>query len=711
MEILTWYLAEAVAVAAAGIFTVRGFKVRQQRRADHMRKSFELIFPPTMNPAQVLAFTRSLSGLPHPKLFGAVHAPVFEVHADVDGFRYFLHIPGHVDASVDIWLKDHIPGVNLVPLESDPVAATRWTGTQITLRGHDTQLHIEDVVNASVDMRSNFKKLREGESAVMQWLIWPARHEVVTPENKTKLSDKTFNVSLRMGAAGEYPERILQDLYMGLRRASKTGANFRRRPVLNVGNKISRRSGDFTYAIVLNALEISALMGWPLTGGKLDKLPPDPMIPTEGIVLAASNYPGMAGRPLALSIKAMTRHEWIIGPTGSGKSALLHNKAIQLARAGLGFCVIEPKGDLCRDILNSIPENRINDVIYFDPTDEEWPIGLNMLAGDDPHQVAQYIVSLFKSRFPDSWGPRLQMFLRVGAYTAAVSGLSIYELKELMRNPSFSRPYVRKLKDKSIQRDWEDIWKSGELAVHSITNKVDQFTSNPMIRNIVGQTSGLNMRDVILGNKILLVPMTIEVGALNAGILSDVVFGQMWRAARTIPEVARRPFGFIGDEFQEIVKSVDGINDVLAMARSYQFCFTGAHQFMAQLTEPGMNKAILPAMKNNASTKLSYAPRAGDSANLEPYFGPMTAKDLEAMPEYGVAISMMTDKGLAPTVTGMTYPPPEPTGFGDMARRASRSQWARPKAEVEAEIDSRYPDESAERRRPVIGRLDDDDTP
>lgn len=678
----------------------------RQRQADYMRKTYELIFPPTMNHDQVLAFDRALSGLPMPRFLGPVHAPVLETYGDSDGMRYFLHIPGHVDARVDIWLRDHVPGINLVAVEDDPIAKTRWTGTQVFLQGRDTQLHIEDVANASVDIRAGFKSLQPGDAVVMQWIVWPARREHLTPENKTKFTDKTYNVSLRLGACGEHPERLLKDLSMGLRRASRSGASFRRVPMRDVGGKIQRRSGDLAYQIVLNALEFSALKGWPLKGGKLDKLPPAQTIPTQGILLAASNYPGMTQRPLALSPKVLSRHQWIIGPNGSGKSVVLLNEAIQLARMGYGFCVIEPKGDLCRDILNSLPPERINDVIYFDPTDEDWPIGLNMLAGDDPHQVSQYIVALFKSRFPDSWGPRLQMFLRVGAYTAAVSGLSVFELKELMRNPDWARAYVRKLKDKSVQRDWREIWGSGEQAVYSITNKVDQFTADPMMRNIVGQTEGLNFRSIILSNKIVLAPLTAHVGSLNAGILSDVIFSQLWRAARTIPEQYRRPYIIIADEFQEVVKSNDDLDSILAMARSFQLGFVGAHQYTKQLIEA--NKAILPAMQNNAWTKAALSPLPGDSGNLAPYFDPMTAKDLEMMPQYGMAIRMMTESGLAPTVTGITYPPPPPTGVADAVIRASRSQWATPRAEVESTIDARYPDATEERKRPDVVRLSDD---
>lgn len=672
-----------------------------------MRQTYEIIPPRGMTHDQLFDFvTSAVSHLPYPRPLSPAYAVSFEKYGDAGGKHCYLHMPGHVYTNVINILKKKISDVIVIEVapEDDPVATTDWRKvTEIGMKGLRAPLNMISPESFAGTVDAHFDHLNEDDALLAQYVVIPRHHqEPEDPKEKEKLSGFTLSAVVRIAAAGPSAKMNLMNLEGSFRAVGVTGSHFHRRIIPGASGRIRRRAGTTDYPVLFNTREFAGFLSWlPQTG---TGLPVSDMIPATGIVMAAATFSGSAQRALAMPISALPQHQWWIGPTGSGKSVELHNQAIQFAQQGMGFAVIEPKGDLARDILASIPESRTNDVIYFDPTDEANPIGLNILAGPDPYRTASHVVALFQSKFKDSWGPRLQMYLRVGVYTAAVNGLSILEVKELLRNPAFRRPYVRRLKDASAVRDWEDVETGPDQAVYSVNNKIDIFTANPMTRNIVGQTgAGLNMRDVILGNKILLVPLdTIAMGDTNAEIIGEVIMDQLWMAARSIADDRRRIFPVIVDEFQKFASANEAVEDMLAMARSYKMPFIAAHQYTAQLERA--NKALLPALKSNARTKGVFALSPEDAGKLAPYFGPLTAEELQHLPQYGVAISMMTASGPAPTVTGITYPPPPPTGHGPAALAASRANHSRPREQVEEEINNRYADLSAERKRPSIGR-------
>lgn len=220
-------------------------------------------------------------------------------------------------------------------------------------------------------------------------------------------------------------------------------------------------------------------MGWPfnemnvpgLGGARARRLAPDFLIPETGIELASSNYPKTRGRTIAIPVSSTIQHQWIIGPTGTGKSALLHNEAAQAINEGLGVVVIEPKGDLARDVLNTVPESRVGDVIWFDATDRHNPIGFNILAGPDPERTTAHIVSLFKNLYHDSWGPRLEYILKYAILTAALSDLTLYDVKQLLISPEFRVKIVRNLKHPEAKSFWkrrEDMLFCGNLKMMEV---------------------------------------------------------------------------------------------------------------------------------------------------------------------------------------------------------------------------------------------------
>lgn len=683
--------------------------VRQllQRRADKMRKTYSLTFPAGMEQAQVLDFVRSvMSQLPRPKILQPAYAVAFETYADHAGKHHYLHVPGHVSIKVDKLLNKKIAGIGIEQLkDADDLVLTRqWqTAIEIGMSG-DKKFRIMEPAHLAASIDVNFDSLDQDEALVLQWVVIPDRARRPTPEDKTKVEDHTMHAVARIGAVGNKSAQLVADLAGVLASVNSHDSRFYKRWMFGVPERINRRAGTLGYPIFLNAPEFTALMGWPLDGqggSRSRQLPVSSMVPETGLHLAGSNFASSRGRAISIPFSCLPQHQWWIGPTGSGKSTQLHNQAFQFAAMGMGFALIEPKGDLNRDVLESIPESRVNDVIYFDPTDEANPIGFNILAGSDPHRTASHVLALFKSKYSASWGPQLEMCLRVALYTAAEHGLTILEVKELLRNPDFRKPYVRTLKDKVIKRDWQSIDAKPDIVTSSI-NKIDSFTNSPLMRNIVGQIGGgINMRDVVLGKKILLASLNgILIGENEAAILGQMLIDQLWAAARSIPEDRRSIFPVIADEFQKFIGLTDSIEDIFAMARSYKMPIIAAHQYTSQLSA-----GVLAALRNNARTKGAFSVSPDDAKAMAAFFPPMTAENLQALGLHGVVISIMTDQGLAPAVTGITYEPPKPTGFGQAALDHSRAEYSVARAKVEADIDNRYRSAQTERRRPVIGKV------
>lgn len=698
-------------------------KKRMQRKADHERTTCLVSLPSDTSYEEILAFTRSLSGLPGLKWYKPAYAVALETYADAHGIKHYVSIPGHVIEGVEGWLETHIPGSSIthVSAKEDLVALTQWDrGTELSMSGANKQLLIKSPKDVTATILSGLSTMKPGNAVVLQWIVF--RSEPQSPrvdngidprEHKEKVHDATFRATARIAAKGDEAKRLVRDVYAGLSITHTFGVKFRPRFMLgSVPDRVNRRAGVLDYRIFLNAPELSVVMGWPfdsmnvpgLGGARARRLAPHVSIPETGIGLAGSNYPKTRGRLIALPYASVPLHQWILGPTGTGKSALLDNEITQAMNQGLGVVLIEPKGDLARSVLSHVPRNRVDDVIWFDPMDLERPIGFNILAGPDPERTTAHLVTLFKDFYPDSWGPRLEWVLKYTFATAIANNLTLYDCKALLEDPEFRAPYVRRLKDIDTKRFWRKFDAGSDIVAASAINKLDAFAGTTIMRNIVGQTRGLDMHEVVSKNKILLIPLDgPAMGETNAAILGALFIDQLWLHARLRPEGERPPIMVVVDELQKFNHLSVSVGDMLAMARSYGVGFITAHQHTKQ---EGMSDSLVDDLKNNTHTKVAFALKPEDAKKLAEYFGPMSPADLGALALHEVAINTKTDEGSV-TVTGKTFPPPMPTGAGPLAKRISRAAYGTPRADVKREIESRYP-EPAERRRPKIGKVEDE---
>ena len=322
------------------------------------------------------------------------------------------------------------------------------------------------------------------------------------------------------------------------------------------------------------------------------------------------------------------RHVYIIGKTGSGKTTLLRNLIIQHIVAGDGVAVIDPHGDLAEELLNHIPPNRADDLVYFNPGDLEFPIGLNPLANvppDDRHLVASGIVASFKSIWRDSWGPRLEYILN-NALLALLDcqNTSLLGVNRMLTDANYREWVIRQVKDPFIRAFWAEEFAGYDdrfvrEAIAPIQNKLGQFLLNPVIRNILGQVRNkVDFRFMMDDRRLFIANLSKgKLGHDKANLLGSLLVTQFQLAAMARadqPEDERRDFYLFIDEFQNF--STDAFAAILSEARKYRLCLTLSHQYIDQLPLP-----IQQAVFGNVGTLISFCVGSTDAEVLEKQFG------------------------------------------------------------------------------------------
>ena len=452
----------------------------------------------------------------------------------------------------------------------------------------------------------------------------------------------------------------------------------------------------------LSVVELAAVIGWPVGGpdlpglelGAAKRLVPSLSLPHTGRILGVSNFAGVA-RPVAITPTASTRGLYVLGPTGTGKTSLIQNLIRDDLAQGRGLAVIETNGDLIRDLLDLIPPERTKDVILLDPTDPDYAVGFNPFAGStDPSLVADQLGELFERIWSAYWGPRTGQLAHMGLLTLARrSGSTLLDLPRLFLDPRFRDKVLADLDDPvGLEPDWH--W-FGELpakeqatVIAPLLNKVRAFTARPSIRAIMGQaTPPLSMQRLMAERKVLLVRLPKGlIGAETAQLMGCLVLTSLWQAATERagrPQAERHPFGLYVDEVQDFAAAPIPWDEMFAQGRKYGLALTVAHQNLAQLP-----KELLEVVLANARSKAVFALSASDAKVMERLFAPsLTAADLQALDAHAIAVQVALDDGsTARPVTLSTPLPPEPLGSREQVRHASRLNYARPGADVEAEL-------------------------
>ncbi|MDD3190660.1 MAG: type IV secretion system DNA-binding domain-containing protein [Candidatus Pacebacteria bacterium] len=390
------------------------------------------------------------------------------------------------------------------------------------------------------------------------------------------------------------------------------------------------------------------------------------------------------------------RHTYIIGKTGMGKTTLLENMIISDIMAGNGLAVVDPHGDLAEKILDFVPSSRINDVIYFNPADIEYPIAFNVMEHVDPkyrHLVASGLIGVFKKIWADSWGPRLEYLLR-----NTILGLLEYPDSTLMGVPrmlideDFRKKVVSKISDPVVKTFWNDEFTKYSKqfmveAISPIQNKVGQFLSSSLVRNIVSQPqSSIDMRDIMDNRKIFIVNLAKgRIGEDYSALLGAMIITKIQLAAMgrvDTPEEERKDFYLYVDEFQNF--ATESFAGILSEARKYRLDLIVAHQYIGQLEE-----TVRDAIFGNIGTLISFRVGATDAEFLEKEFEPIfMMNDLVNLAKYDMYLKLMID-GVSGDAFSATSLPPVVASEKSSAEKiikVSRERYTKKKEVVEDKV-------------------------
>ncbi len=400
-------------------------------------------------------------------------------------------------------------------------------------------------------------------------------------------------------------------------------------------------------------------------------------------------------RRFGIKLDDRRRHMYLIGKTGMGKSVMLENMIISDLQAGNGVAVVDPHGELADHVINFVPPHRVDDVVYFNPADSNFPIGFNILESVSPEYkplIANGLVGVFKKIWADSWGPRLEYIL-MNTILALLEypGSTLLGVIRMLVDKKYRQKVVDKIQDPVVRSFWINEFanyneKFRSEAISPIQNKVGQFLSSAIIRNIVGQPkSTIDVRKIMDEKKILIINLSKGlIGEENSALLGAMMITKIQLAAMSradIHEDERKDFYLYVDEFQNF--ATESFADILSEARKYRLNLIMAHQYIEQLEEE-----VAAAVFGNVGTLVSFRVGATDAEYLEKEFSPtFLIADLVNLQKYRVYLKLMIDGMSSQPFSAMGLPPrTDITNSRDPVIAQSRDRYARPKASVEDHI-------------------------
>jgi type IV secretory pathway TraG/TraD family ATPase VirD4 len=399
------------------------------------------------------------------------------------------------------------------------------------------------------------------------------------------------------------------------------------------------------------------------------------------------------------------RHIYIVGKTGMGKSALLSNMAVQDILSNRGIAFIDPHGEIAEGLLDYIPKRRINDVIYFNPADIDYPIAFNAMekvSFEQRHLVAAGLMGVFKKIWPDVWSARMEYILN-NTILALLEypNSTLLGINRMLAEAEYRKKVVERISDPVVksfwQREFSRYTQRYEIeATAAIQNKVGQFISNPLIRNIIGQVrSKINMREVMDEGRILIANLSKgRIGEDNSRLLGALLITKLYLAAMSrvdIPEEQRRDFFLYVDEFQNF--ATESFADILSESRKYRLCLTVANQYLAQLEEMtalGKSTKVKDAIFGNVGTIIVFRVGAEDAEFLEKEFGEEIKKDdFVNLAKYNIYIKLMVDGVSTRPFSAETLPPLPKNAVSQKEKiiRLSRERYGTKREIVEQKIE------------------------
>jgi len=586
-----------------------------------------------------------------------------------------------------------------------------WNGSNLPMR----ILHLFlDVIKAPFEV-PNEHKYDEVNNSLSQ----PKQEEIMAIENKAKYPG--FEVLIRVIAATDTKQRseaLVGGIVASFSQFDSPAFNGFK---YNILKKSDQLASDYIFHnfprknknCILNTIELASIFHLPSQASipssgverQMTKQVDGPAkLSTEGVILGVNEYRGEK-KQIRLAEKDRRRHTYIIGATGMGKSVLLKNIAYQDMMDGRGFAFIDPHGDVTEELLSMVPPDRIDDVIYFDPSDLENPIGMNMFECQTEEQkdfIVQeginMLYSLYDPGHTGIFGPRGEQMFRNAALLlmADPRGATFIDVPRCFIDPELVKEKLQFVTDKNVYDYWTKEFPASQKSndagevVTWFASKWSPFISNMMMKNVLGQVkSGFNIRDVMDGQKILLVNLSKgKLGELNSKLLGMIFVMKFQSAAMSrvdTPEDDRKDFCLFVDEFQNF--STESFESILSEARKFRLNLVVANQFMTQLTDK-----IREGVLGNVGTVIAGRVGVTDAEMLEKVFTPtFKAEDLHKQPNFhAITTVMMFDMPTAPFTMNLIPPMGEenPEVFESL-KKYSATKYGRPRAEVDREINER----------------------
>jgi TraM recognition site of TraD and TraG len=474
-------------------------------------------------------------------------------------------------------------------------------------------------------------------------------------------------------------------------------------------NYIQRSFSKRQPTLVLNTEELASILHFPNLN--LDtpnihwlgarKLAPPSNLPKSGVALGFSQFRG-ADQPVYMQYPDRMRHLYMIGKTGVGKTVMFQNMILQDIRNGHGVCYMDPNGDAIEWILKHIPKERAEDVIHFDPSDASRPMALNLMEYDGryPEQktmVINEIISIFDKLYDlqATGGPIFEQYMRNSMLLLMDdpnSGATLMEIPKVLADEQYRKQKLATCRNQVVVDFWvkEAEKAGGDAALQNIvpyiTSKLTQFTSNDIMRPIIGQQkSAFNFREAMDQGKILLVTLPKGLlGDMNAQLLGMIISGKIQIAAfsrQNQPEAERRPFFLYVDEFQNFTSKT--FATILSEARKYALSLNVTNQFIKQLDDDTRE-----AIMGNVGTMIAWRIGAQDAEFLQKELDPVQIDDMVNTEKYNFYIRTLIDGAPTKTFNVTSYGPDphENIQVGDAIRQLSRLKYGRDRDVVEAEI-------------------------
>ncbi len=423
-------------------------------------------------------------------------------------------------------------------------------------------------------------------------------------------------------------------------------------------------------------------------------------MPKDLTFIAQTNFRGK-DKTFGIKRKDRRQHTYVIGKTGAGKTQFLKNMALQDINNGEGLAVIDPHGEFVEELFDSIPPHRINDVVYFNPSDMDFPVSFNIMDVPDPkykHLIASGLIGIFTKIWANVWSARMEYIL-ANCILALLDtpGTTLLGIPRMLVDRDYRQKIINNLKDPVVKSFWINEYEEWESryrneAIAPVQNKVGQFLNVSFVRNIVGQAKNtIDIDDIMNTGKILLVNVSKgRIGEDNSAILGAMIITKIQLAAMErvrIPEDERRDFYLYVDEFQNF--ATDSFVNILSEARKYRLDLIIAHQYIGQLVTD-TSTAVRDAVFGNVGTMVSFRVGAADAEALELEFTPeFLQNDLIRLPNREIYIKLMID-GITSrpfSARTITIPPlPRDDKKKEQMIKVSRAKYAHPLKDVEDEI-------------------------